>query len=113
MSRNGGPIKETTIYGAVRSQDQVDAVSKLGINVIQVDLYNEKYVLESVLSNKSTFANKLHKSVYTNMISVDIVVHAASSIVTPLAVNLIKALGKRREEGGKLTYFVHVRISSL
>jgi hypothetical protein len=49
----------------------------------------------------------------TNKILVDIIVHAASSIFAPLAVNLIKALGKRREAGGKQTYLIHVSLPLL
>jgi saccharopine dehydrogenase-like NADP-dependent oxidoreductase len=75
----------------VRSDDQIKALSKLGVNVIQLDLSNEAAVINAVLDN-----------------SIDIVIHAASSIVGTLASNLIKALGERRKDGGVDVSFIHV-----
>jgi hypothetical protein len=76
----------------VRSNDQVKALSHLGINIIQLDLNNEAAVMEAVLYN-----------------SIDIVIHTASSISVALASNLIKALGERRKESGVDVSFIHVR----
>lgn len=39
---------------------------------------------------------------------VDVVVHCASGILPDLAINLINALGRRREATGGSTYFIHV-----
>lgn len=75
----------------MRSDDQIKALSKLGVNVIQLDLSNEAAVIDAVLDN-----------------NIDIVVHTASSIVGTLASNLIKALDERRKESGVDVSFIHV-----
>jgi hypothetical protein len=75
----------------VRTDDQIKALSKLGVNVIQLDLSNEAAVINAVLDN-----------------NIDIVIHTASSIVGTLASNLIKALGERRKDGGVDVFFIHV-----
>ncbi|TPX18688.1 uncharacterized protein E0L32_002545 [Thyridium curvatum] len=89
LSREDGPVRTANIYGAVRAADQVQPVSKLG-NSIRLDLSDEHTVMDTILNYQ-----------------IDIVIHAASSIVTSLALNLIKALGKRREVSGQQTYFIH------
>uniref|UniRef100_A0A8H7KD34 NAD-dependent epimerase/dehydratase domain-containing protein n=1 Tax=Bionectria ochroleuca TaxID=29856 RepID=A0A8H7KD34_BIOOC len=79
LARADGPIKNAKIFAATRSDEQVKSVSKLGINVLQVDLTDEKSVLDAIVKNE-----------------VDIVIHTAGAILPQMAINLIKALGERR-----------------
>ncbi|MCJ1385555.1 hypothetical protein MMC17_008678 [Xylographa soralifera] len=83
-------FKKADIIAAVRSKEQAEALSKLGSRVLQLDLTNEKAVVETLLRH-----------------NICIVVHTASSINPTLALHLITALGKQREISGKETYFVH------
>jgi hypothetical protein len=53
ISRTSGPIKEATISTTVRSDEQVQALSNLGINVIKLDLSDKQAVLDAVLGNES------------------------------------------------------------
>jgi LmbE family N-acetylglucosaminyl deacetylase len=47
---SGSPlIKEQKIIAAVRSQEQADALSGLGVDVLQLDLRDEEAVTESIL----------------------------------------------------------------
>ncbi|GAP86000.1 putative NAD dependent epimerase dehydratase family protein [Rosellinia necatrix] len=83
------------IFAAVRTDEQVQSLQPLGINVLQLDLKDEESVAEAVLKHE-----------------IDIVVHTASSIDFRLALNLIKALGKRREVTGKDTYHIHSSVTT-
>ena len=56
VSCPSGPIKNATIHAVVRSDEQVQSLLKLGVNVIQTDLSDEKAVVDAVL---------LYKSIYT------------------------------------------------
>lgn len=47
-------IEKEHICVAVRSKEQAKALSKLGINVLQLDLTDEKTVVESLLRCEST-----------------------------------------------------------
>jgi uncharacterized protein YbjT (DUF2867 family) len=47
-------IQKDQVIAAVRSKEQADALSKLGIRVLQLDLSEEKDVTESVLRHRST-----------------------------------------------------------
>ncbi|KAI0384227.1 NAD(P)-binding protein [Hypomontagnella monticulosa] len=96
IAHTSGPIKTTKISAAVRSEEQVQKLSKLGVNVVRVDLNNETAIKEAVLRNE-----------------IDIVVHTASSTNSPLVSHLIKALGQRRKESGKEVYFVHSSVTTL
>ncbi|KAI1414112.1 NAD(P)-binding protein [Hypoxylon sp. FL1857] len=96
VSRTSGPIKESTISAAVRTEEQAQRLSKLGVNVIQVDLSNETAVSEAMLRNE-----------------IDIVVHTASSMNSRLASNLIKALGQRRKASGNEVYFIHSSVAAV
>lgn len=56
MSRSTGPIKAATVSAAVRSDEQAQQLSKMGISVIQVDLSDETAVIEAVLGNESVLS---------------------------------------------------------
>ncbi|KAI0149688.1 NAD(P)-binding protein [Hypoxylon sp. NC0597] len=96
LSRTSDPIKSANISAAVRTEEQVRSLSKLGVNIIQVDLSDETAVNEAVLRNE-----------------IDIIVHTASSMNSRLASNLIKALGQRRKASGEETFFVHSSITTV
>jgi len=46
-------LKKDNISAAVRSQEQADALSKLGISVIRLDLGDEEAVVAAILGNDS------------------------------------------------------------
>ncbi|KAK5632994.1 hypothetical protein RRF57_008708 [Xylaria bambusicola] len=81
---------ENKLFAAVRTEEQVQALQPLDINVLQLNLQDEQKVVEIVLQNE-----------------IDIVVHIASSIDFRLALYLVLALGKRRAVTAKDTYFIH------
>ena len=83
-------FEKEQVIAAVRSEEQAEAMSELGINVLRPDLSNEKTVVESILRH-----------------DISIVIHTASSLDPGLALPLITALGKRREASGEQTYFIH------
>ncbi|TGJ80729.1 hypothetical protein E0Z10_g8034 [Xylaria hypoxylon] len=83
------------LFAAVRTEEQAQSLQSLGIKVLQLNLQNEQEVAEAVLQNE-----------------IDIVVQTASSIDARLAVNLISALGKRREATGKDTYHIHSSVTT-
>ncbi|CAM1505956.1 Fc.00g115930.m01.CDS01 [Cosmosporella sp. VM-42] len=96
LSRTSGPIQSLNISAAVRSQDQVQSLSKLGINVIQMNLADETAVNEAVLGNE-----------------IDIVVSTASSFDSRVVTPLVKALGNRRRVSGKETYLIHSSVATI
>ncbi|RYC54659.1 hypothetical protein CHU98_g11551 [Xylaria longipes] len=89
LSANAQLPKEN-LFAAVRTEEQAQSLQSLGINVLQLNLQDEKAVAEAVVQNE-----------------IDIVIHTASSIDARLGINLIKALGKRHEVTGKDTYHIH------
>ncbi|KAM6506010.1 hypothetical protein FSOLCH5_014189 [Fusarium solani] len=46
-------FKDAKFFAAVRAQDQVESVSKLGIDAVNVDLNDKAAVEEAVLRNES------------------------------------------------------------
>ncbi|VUC22173.1 unnamed protein product [Clonostachys rosea] len=96
LSRTDGPIKNAKIFAAARSDEQVESVSKLGINVLQIDLMDEKSVLNAVLKNE-----------------IDIIVHTAGAILPQMATNLIKSLGERRRASGTETHYIHTSVATM
>ncbi|KAL9071885.1 MAG: hypothetical protein Q9157_005311 [Trypethelium eluteriae] len=96
ISRTSGPLKAANVSAAVRSEEQVQSLSKLGVNIIQVDVSNESAVKEAVISN-----------------DIDIVIHTASAVDSHIVSALIKALGRRRESSGKETYFIHSSVATI
>ncbi|KAF2803422.1 NAD(P)-binding protein [Mytilinidion resinicola] len=96
VTRTSGPINAASISAVVRSEDQVQALSKLGVNVIQVDLSDEMALNEAVVRNE-----------------IDIVVHIASSIDSRVVSHLITALGQRRKASGEEVFFIHSSVAAL
>jgi hypothetical protein len=56
-------IDRKNITATVRSEEQAKILSKLGINVLQLDLADEKAVVENVLAHNST---KFRRAIYIN-----------------------------------------------
>ena len=54
LARSDSLIEKNNISAAVRSEEQANILSKLGINVLKLDLTDEKAVVEGLLSNNST-----------------------------------------------------------
>jgi hypothetical protein len=54
LTRSDSLIEKNNISAAVRSEEQANILSKLGINVLKLDLTDEKAVVEGLLSNNST-----------------------------------------------------------
>ncbi|XXG95183.1 hypothetical protein Hte_001443 [Hypoxylon texense] len=96
VSRQDSPIKTLNFSAAVRSEEQAKSLSKLGVNVVQVDLRDEAAVSEVILRNE-----------------IDIVVQTASSRDPTLVTHIIKALGRRHEVSGKETYFIHSSVTTV
>ncbi|KAI1428255.1 hypothetical protein F5Y12DRAFT_48146 [Xylaria sp. FL1777] len=92
---NSAYFSKKNLFAAVRTEEQVQSLQPLGINVLQLDLQNEQEVAEAVLQNE-----------------IDIVVHTASSIDFRLALHLVSALGKRRAVTGKDTYHIHSSVTT-
>ncbi|ESU09649.1 hypothetical protein FGSG_03560 [Fusarium graminearum PH-1] len=90
LSRNEETLKIATMFAAVRSQEQVDQISKIGVKAIQVDLNDKSAIEDTIIDNK-----------------IDIVVHTASGMHPAITSNLISALGKRRQASGSGTYLIH------
>lgn len=53
ISHTSGPIRGADIHAAVRTDEQVQQLLKLGINVVQVDLSNEAAVLDVIIRHES------------------------------------------------------------
>lgn len=53
MSRKEGPVKTANIFAAVRSKEQVETLSKLGVGLVKVDLLDKKSVEDAVVDNES------------------------------------------------------------
>ncbi|KAI0131869.1 hypothetical protein BJ170DRAFT_691096 [Xylariales sp. AK1849] len=90
LASNNPLLRKEHISAAVRSDEQVEALSRLGITVLRLDLTDEDAVVESLLRH-----------------DISIVVHTASSLDSRLALHLITALSRQREASGKETYFIH------
>ena len=54
ISRNDGPIKGSKFHAVVRTKEQVEALSQLGVNVLNMDLNSKAEVIEAVVRNEST-----------------------------------------------------------
>ncbi|KAG6997644.1 hypothetical protein G7Y79_00039g076060 [Physcia stellaris] len=90
LSSSSALFTKEQIHAAVRSEAQAQALSKLGINVLRLDLGDEESVVGSLRAH-----------------DINIVIHTASSIEPKFALHLITALGKRKISSGQETYFVH------
>ncbi|KIX01887.1 uncharacterized protein Z518_07826 [Rhinocladiella mackenziei CBS 650.93] len=96
MSRTSGLIKATIIVAAVRSEEQVQSLSKAGVRTVRVNLTDEAAVKETILRNE-----------------IDLVVHIASSSDARIPSYLIQALGQRYKASGEATYFIHSGVTTL
>ncbi|KAF2111047.1 hypothetical protein BDV96DRAFT_650649 [Lophiotrema nucula] len=83
-------MQKANIFAAVRSTDQAEALTRSGVEVVQLDLSDQQAVIESVLQR-----------------NINIIIHTSSSINSELAINLITALGKQKEISGETTHFIH------
>ena len=74
-----------------------------------MDLADEIAVKRTILREESKTAHLKSPTLQPiDLLSVDIVIHTASSYDTILESHLIKALGERRKLSGNATYFIHV-----
>ncbi|KAF7556237.1 hypothetical protein G7046_g6350 [Stylonectria norvegica] len=96
ISRTSGSIKSANISAVVRSEEQVELISNLGVNVIKVDLKDANAVAEAVLRHE-----------------IDIIINTGPSFEPELASNLIQALGQRRKAAGENLSYVHSSVAAL
>ena len=54
LANDNVSIDKGNITAAVRSEEQANALSSLGVNVLRLDLTDETAVIDAVSSNKST-----------------------------------------------------------
>ncbi|GKU21468.1 unnamed protein product [Fusarium langsethiae] len=94
LSRNDEVLKSVALFAAVRNQEQVDQISKIGVKALLVDL-SDKSAVEDVISQNE----------------IDLVVHTASAMHPAMTSSLISALGKRRQASGSKTYLIHRKSS--
>ncbi|KAH8691553.1 hypothetical protein BGW36DRAFT_305676 [Talaromyces proteolyticus] len=87
MSSN---ILITGAGGYVWVSEQAEALSKLGISVLQLDLSDEDAVVKSVLQH-----------------DISIVIHTASAMDPSMALPLITALSKQKQVNGSEAIFIH------
>ncbi|KAH7407104.1 hypothetical protein BKA64DRAFT_571722 [Cadophora sp. MPI-SDFR-AT-0126] len=78
------------IIAAVRSDEQGKLLSDAGINVLQLDLTDEKSVVDGLVKH-----------------NINIVIHTASSLVPNLAFNLLAGLAAQQKASGSKAYFIH------
>ncbi|KAK7409252.1 hypothetical protein QQX98_008562 [Neonectria punicea] len=96
LFRNDGPIKTAKLFAAVRSQEQVQSLSKLGVGVVEVDLLDKQSVEDAIIGNK-----------------IDLVLHTAGAVDSRMASNIIDALGQRRRVNGTKTYYIHSSVMTM
>ncbi|KAM6511444.1 hypothetical protein FALCPG4_016447 [Fusarium falciforme] len=85
-------FKDAKFFAAVRAQDQVESVSKLGIDAVNVNLNDKAAVEEAVLRNE---------------------IHTAGSMYPAMTTNLIAALGQRQRDSGNKTYLIHSSVATM
>ncbi|KAJ4293395.1 hypothetical protein N0V90_008678 [Kalmusia sp. IMI 367209] len=83
-------LKKEAVFAAVRSEEQAEALSKSGANVIRLDLRDAEAIEKTISDHK-----------------ISIIIHLASSLDPSPAVNMINALSKQREATGQQVYFIH------
>ncbi|OBR07670.1 Nad dependent epimerase dehydratase family protein [Colletotrichum higginsianum IMI 349063] len=83
LNRQDGPVTTAKLFAAVRTQEQVELMSKLaGVSVAQVDLLRKDAVED-----------------YVHRHEIDFIVNLAPSFDLVVVSNLLSALGKRRQDG--------------
>ncbi|KAJ5995600.1 hypothetical protein N7481_002577 [Penicillium waksmanii] len=87
--KRGGTLGALVIHAAVRSLEQAQSLTKLDVNVFQLNLSDETAVTESLLSN-----------------DIDLVINNATCIDPQIASSLISGLQKQREATGREVFFV-------
>jgi uncharacterized protein YbjT (DUF2867 family) len=85
-----GILKNAGIHAAVRSDEQGQSLSALGVTVARLDLSDKTLVENYLISH-----------------DIEIVVNTATSIDREVAFNLIAGLSVRRETSGRESYFIH------
>ncbi|KFA72092.1 hypothetical protein S40288_02263 [Stachybotrys chartarum IBT 40288] len=95
LARTEGPLKNIRIFAAAREQKQIDAISKLDVTPLLLDITETAAVDQAITKNK-----------------VNIVVHNASAWDPRVTSNFIKALGKRRRETGDKTFYLHTSVTA-
>ena len=63
LSRTAGPLTNAVLSTAVRTEEQAQRLSKLGINVLQLDLHDETAVENAVLGNESASLTEFRTTV--------------------------------------------------
>ncbi|KZL68076.1 nad dependent epimerase dehydratase family protein [Colletotrichum incanum] len=96
LARQNGPVKAAKLFAAVRTQEQVEVLSKLaGLSVAQVDLLRNEAVEDFVQNNE-----------------IDFIVNLAPSFDFVIISNLLNALGKRRLVGASDLRLIHSSVTA-
>ncbi|SPJ78952.1 uncharacterized protein FTOL_07343 [Fusarium torulosum] len=97
LSHNDENMKSANIFAAVRSQDQVDKISKLErVRALNFDLNNKTAVEREIELNK-----------------IDLVIHTVASWDPSMISTIIGALGKRRKTDSVKTYLIHTSTTAV
>ncbi|KAG8672672.1 hypothetical protein FPOAC2_06066 [Fusarium poae] len=96
LSRDDETLRSVALFAAVRSQEQVDQISKIGVKAILIDLNDKSAVEDAIIQN-----------------NINIVVHTASGMHPAIVSNLITALGKQRQTSESGTYLIHSSIATM
>jgi hypothetical protein len=111
--KRGGTLEAFVIHAAVRSQEQAHSLTKLDVNVVQLNLSDETAVTGYLLSNdsKHCFRSIPNHVLYSDHIcpisyAVDLVINNATSIDPQIASSPIQGLQKQREATGKEVFFI-------
>jgi hypothetical protein len=111
--RHHSDLQGSKVIAAVRGTEQVKALAKAGIDVVQLDLGDADAVEKCVLDNKSSLAGWPQESLQADHATVDIVVHTASSAIPEHPISFMKALAQRRQITGQQVYYIHSGITAL
>ncbi|KAL5378872.1 hypothetical protein DPSP01_008805 [Paraphaeosphaeria sporulosa] len=84
------------LHAVVRSEEQLQALSKLNVSVLNFELDDSAAVAAAVDQNQ-----------------IDLIIHAANSSDTLIVTNLVEALGRRRSTTGKPVFFIHSSVTTL
>ncbi|GKT72094.1 nad dependent epimerase dehydratase family protein [Colletotrichum tofieldiae] len=109
-----GPVKTAKLFAAVRTQEQVEMLSKLaGVSVAQVDLLKKDVVEDFVQRNESALISTVSDFWKTsNSRIVDLIVNLAPSFDLIILSNLLDALGKRRQVGAGELRLIHSSVTA-
>ena len=62
LCNHGSLIRKENIITPVRSQEQANALSKLGVKVVRIDLSDEKDVVDTISQNNGTITSHIRSS---------------------------------------------------